>query len=557
MLEISRQYIQDVLDGKKDAPKYVIRECERMRPIYDGESEKYAINKEKAKMIHDLLSLMIMPKGFNAGKTIAESLVGFQAFLLVTVICTVHRSDADKRRFSKMVLEICRKNAKTFIVAVIFILLFFMEPKFSKFYSVAPDGRLSREIKDMMQQIIRSSSAIESRITIRRDDMMCELTQNQFVPLNYTNSRFDGKLPSVFVADEVGALPNNYAVEAMQSGQLTIKNKLGCVISTKYPKLNNPFEDEVDYAKKVIDGLVDDEELFALLYEPDDTTNWESNDLIIRQSNPLAIEIPEVLDEIFKKRQKAIEVPAVRENFVTKHCNIIYTGVGTETYIDMQHFLKCKIAPDEFDWTGKKVYLGLDLAMTTDNCSVTMATNDTEDGSVVIKAVAFYPEGKIEEKTALEKVDYRIYTQLGYGIACGDMVVDYGVIEDYILGIEQEYGVKVVQLGYDKYNALSSVQKFEGANIETVEIKQHSAVLHKPTKWLEELVLNKKFKYEDNALLELNFQNARCVFDTNLNRYVNKKKSTGKVDMVMSTLFALTLMQMENSTRATFGAQVI
>ncbi len=39
-----------------------------------------------------------------------------------------------------------------------------------------------------------------------------------------------------FLADEVGALPNSYAIESMRSGQLNILNKLGCIISTKYPQ---------------------------------------------------------------------------------------------------------------------------------------------------------------------------------------------------------------------------------------------------------------------------------------------------------------------------------
>ena len=60
----------------------------------------------------------------------------------------------------------------------------------------------------------------------------------------------DGKLPNVFLADEVGALPNSYAIEAMRSGQLNILNKLGCIISTKYPTANNPFEDEVNATYK-------------------------------------------------------------------------------------------------------------------------------------------------------------------------------------------------------------------------------------------------------------------------------------------------------------------
>ena len=32
-----------------------------------------------------------------------------------------------------------------------------------------------------------------------------------------------------------------------------------------------PLEDEVDNAKKILDGLIDDETVFALLYEPDNT----------------------------------------------------------------------------------------------------------------------------------------------------------------------------------------------------------------------------------------------------------------------------------------------
>jgi phage terminase large subunit-like protein len=60
-------------------------------------------------------------------------------------------------------------------------------------------------------------------------------------------------------------------------------------------------------------------------------------------------------------------------------------------------------------------------------------------------------------------------------------------------------------------------------------------------------------------MLEINFQNARCTEDTNLNKYVNKKKSAGKVDMVVSLIIAVFLLQvnvldgMENN----FGCQVI
>ena len=46
-----------------------------------------------------------------------------------------------------------------------------------------------------------------------------------------------------------------------------------------------------------------------------------------------------------------------------------------------------------------------------------------------------------------------------------------------------------------------------------------------------------------HRLYEINFQNAKCTEDTNLNKYVNKKKSNGKVDMVVSTIIAIYLLQ--------------
>ena len=53
------------------------------------------------------------------------------------------------------------------------------------------------------------------------------------------------------------------------------------------------------------------------------------------------------------------------------------------------------------------------------------------------------------------------------------------------------------------------------------------------------------FEYEKNTLLEINFENARCTYSTNMNRYVTKKKSCGKVDMVVALINAVYLLQQD------------
>ena len=532
---------------RKSTPKYVKAQMREFMRICEEKSEKYVISKHKLQQIESVLKLLVMPKGLKAGQSLYDCTCGYQWLFYIAILCTVYRDNESKRRYETGILEICRKNFKTYTVATLFILLFLTEPKFSKFYSVAPDGSLSREIREAIAETIRSSPLIyeyknKKRFKILRDYIMFNPTHTQYIPLSYSTSRMDGKLPNVFCADEVGALPISYPIEAMRSGQLNILNKLGFIISTKYPTVDNPFEDEVSYAKKVLDGIEKDETVFALLYEPDKTKGWETDDLILQQANPVALEIPEIWEDLLKKRAKAIAVESSRENFVTKHCNIIYQGVGTETYIDVKDVQECKVA--DIDWRGRVVYLGLDLSETNDNTSVSMVSVDGAN-NVLAESFAFIPEGRIEEKQAYEKVNYRELLRTNKVIACGDRVIDYKFVEDFILNLEEKYGVQIQAIGYDRWNALSTAQKLESAGYNLVEIRQHSSVLHPPTKLLKEKILSIEFKYTQNNLLEINFQNARCVYDTNKNQYVNKKKSKGKVDMVVSLINAVYLLQQD------------
>lgn len=145
----------------------------------------------------------------------------------------------------------------------------------------------------------------------------------------------------------------------------------------------------------------------------------------------------------------------------------------------------------------------------------------------------------------MEKINYHDFIKEGKCFACGDAVVDYGFIEEIILGIEEKYGVTVMGVGYDRYNCLSTAQKLEKEGLKTVEVKQHSSVLHPATKLLREKILNREFFYLENNLLEINFQNARVVENNEKNIYLNKKKSNGKIDCVAALINAVYLLQID------------
>ena len=341
----------------------------------------------------------------------------------------------------------------------------------------------------------------------------------------------------------------------MRSSQITIRDKLGVIISTQYPNDNNVMLTEIDYAKKVLDGLTEDKRYFSLLYEPDDTVRkqWQTNDIVIYQSNPVAVTHESIFENICKKRTLAIMYENKRENYLCKHNNIRYKGLGTEGFVEITKVRECKTAENLAFWRGKRVFLGLDLSQTDDNTAVAMVTEC--DGLIYAKVWGFIPADKVDFKSQREKVNYRQLIKQGVCFACGDEVIDYQFVENFVMSIEEQYGVEIVQLGFDRWNALSSVQKFESAEnpIECVEIRQHSSVLHPATKLLYEKILSKNFHYDENLMLEINFQNARCTEDTNKNKYVNKKRSAGKVDMVVALINAMYLLNVESLSDENWG----
>lgn len=529
-------------------PGYVKKQAESWIAIADGEDPEAFVDEKACGKICRLLKIMNHP---DLRCPVYDGLEDYAWFLITAVLCTKCRgTEQDVRFYTTGILEIARKNFKTFNSGVIFILLMLTEPDFSRFFSVAPDLALSSELKNAIRKIIKVSPALydeeEPAFKLLRSQIICLMNDNEYTPLAYSNDGMDGKLANAFLADEAGAL-DDYPVEAMRSSQITLFNKLGIIISTQYPNDNNVMIDEIDIAKKILDGLMEDRRTFALLYEPDDELRqgdaWMSDDRVLYQSNPVAVSHEYILDELKKKRAIAILYENKRENFLCKHCNILYKGLGVEGYIDVQKVKLCRRPKDDEWWSGRRVWLGLDLSQTDDNTALAMVTE--EDEFIYARVIGFAPEARIDYKSQKEKVDYRRMAGDGDCIICGDEVIDYVIVESTILGIEEKYGVEVQQLGYDKWNAIATVQKLEAEGMECVEIKQHSSVLHMPTKLLKEKILQGEFAYDANRLLEINFQNARCTEDTNLNKYVNKKKSAGKVDMVVALLNAVYLLQQD------------
>ena len=295
--------------SNEDIPKYVKKQCKEFLEIvenYDKKDYKWTIDLKLVNKIDKILELIYFSSGIKVGTPIAKGLASFQFFFIINVLCVKYKNDINKRRYEKAVLLIGRKSGKSFLIGLIFKLLMLLEPRFSEFYSVAPDKELSKIVKKECEQLIAVSPALNKRFKVLRDRIECTLTDSKFIPLACSDNRMDGRKANVYVADEVGALRDRYPIDAMASSQMGMTNRLGILISTAYPTLINPMTEEVDYCEKVLDGIIEDESVFSLLYKPDNSKDWYS-DRSLKQANPLAIELEEnYITKLFNKTFKYI-----------------------------------------------------------------------------------------------------------------------------------------------------------------------------------------------------------------------------------------------------------
>ena len=545
LFEKAKQYAQDCISGKELTTFEVKTQCKWFLEDLEKQEHKdflFYFDMKELSIIDNLLKLMNFATGIGViGKTLFEGLENFQAFFLANVFGWRFKTQKNKFRYRDITLFIPRKNAKTFICAVIIIILMLKEDDYSEFYSICIDRDLAGEVKKAISQILDASPYIGSRFVVPKTlsgRVKCTLTKSTYQPRTAQPNSNNSIKPSAFIADEIGAFKDYKNISAMKSGQLSVQNPLMFKLTTAYAEDKSIMLEELDYLKKIYRELEYDERLFALLYYATESHLWDDDG--IAMANPLRIE--DNYEEIRNNRKNELAKPNERVEYLTKHMNFFMPSNAGEEFIPIEKLRLCK-AKTLFDWRGRDVYLGIDMAMTNDNVSVSMVTQIDE--TIHAKSWAFIPADRIEEKNRIERTDYNRFIREGSCFACGDEIISYKFFEDFVMQLQEVYGVNIIQIGYDRYNCLSTAGKLESNGYETVEVKQHSSVTHMPTKLLFEYIMQKKFCYDTNRLYEINFQNAKCQYDTNKNRYVSKKHSTGKVDMVVSTIIAIYLLQQE------------
>lgn len=540
LLDKALKYCKDVISGKEITTKEVILQCGKFLNDYNkrqyDDDFKYYFDNKKLKIINALIMLMNYATGFFPGDCILDHIEGFQSLLICAIFGWRYKDNPNKFRYRDVILFIPRKNAKTFIVSLVLILLMLTEQGFSEFYSICVDRELAKETRKGMAQLIAASPAIAKYFIVSESEIgiiKCKLTKSYYYPRTSKANKNNSIRPACFVSDEHGALTTNDNIQAMRKGQLSVLNPLQIITTTAYAETESIMKEELIYDKAVLNGVHDNENIFSLLYYASEKEVREDIDTAIKRANPLRVN--ENYIEIKKDWETALIKVNEQKEILTKNFNIFLDTDEMNGYLNVDVWKNHRISKEEFKRLikNKDIFLGADFSRTTDLTSISIMF--MHEDTLYCKSHGFLPEGSLDKRR--EKIDYRYNAKKGNCTICKGDVVTMQYVEDYINSIEEMYDCKISKIYCDpafKGNFNQDMVKFN-----LVMLKQTYTNLSLGTKNFRDEVYKNNVCYEENELLDWNMLCATTSVGKADDEMLNKEnKNKMRIDLVVTLIFS-------------------
>ncbi|MFC8563880.1 terminase TerL endonuclease subunit [Peribacillus frigoritolerans] len=477
------------------------------------------------------------------GDSIINHVKPFQYFMLANVWAWREKENFAENRYEDFVLFIPRKNAKSWLVAVVKMLGLILLPNESELYSASNNREQATNIRKEFENICRSSPSIRRYFNINRDRVLALHSNSVFKVL--AGKPKDGSLPSIAAIDENGdAEPDNLNASSLKKG-MSGSFQLTFYVSTAYAKYPSGMSVEVETAKNSLDPYsnYNDERLFAMLYTAQEPNLEWTSEAALKATNPLMWEVNR--ESLVSEQKKAMEQEDKQNEFKTKRLNIFLATNAGNSIAPIENLKACHKPAIDFNWTGRKCILGIDLSQGDDNSALNLVTH--HDGKYYVKQWVFIPQGRLIEKINVEKIDYRNWMVRKQVFATedassNDRVINYKKIEEFIVNLPNKLGVDITHIAYDVYGSHNLVQNLQGYDAfyqtKFEQITQSKTGRHFGIQLLRQIVMQQRLNF-DNSMMIHEWGAVQMGQTDNL-YFVDKVAGTKKkTDMIYSLINAL------------------
>ena len=496
--------------------------------------DRYGFNVTEVQQFYAFYESLYFP-----GKTGQQQykLTPVQCFQFASIFAFWHEG---RRVVREAVLYVPRKFSKTTSTASLAIYDVLYGDANAECYTAANSADQAKKCFDVIRGCFRKLDPKERRYLVNEQTIKSRRRdRSAFAQCLTANAKTkDGLNASTVIMDEFSQATDSELLTVLTTSMGVRDNPLTVIITTASDVFDGPFYEMLQGYKSVLLGEYEDDTLFAHIFEPDlddpedELSTWKK----VHPHLGVTVNLDFYQQEYNKALRNGSEAMLA---FRTKLLNI-YAENEQRSWISStlaRHISKpmpldaIKGRPDAM--------VAIDLSESDDFSAVTMGLYDAKLKNFNFHTAYFFPEGALPGHPN-EKL-YRTWAEKGFLILTKGDVIDYRVIVDYVLRLNQR--VRILGIGYDPWKSQEVINMLaaSGAGNVIKGVRQTYGTFTAPVESFEHGAKTGHIFINDNPINAYCFGNAVLDTDKLENCKPIKRKQTQKIDGVITMLMTLRL----------------
>lgn len=450
--------------------------------------------------------------------------------------------DEEKTRiFREIFIVIGRKNGKSLFASAIIAYMAYLEPEYGQeIYCLAPKLEQAAKVYDGFYQMVKADEELAELAKKRRSDIYIEESNTIIKPIAFNAKKSDGFNPQLVVCDEMAAWAGDGGLkqyEVMKSALGARRQPMILSISTAGYINDSIYDELMKRSTSFLKGNSKERRLLPFLYIIDDIEKW--NDIEeLKKANPnMGVSVKEsfFIDEIAVAEGSLSK----KAEFLTKYCNIKQNS--SVAWLEYQTVENAGVDLTQEDFRECYAVGGIDLSQTTDLTAASVVIE--KDGILYAFTQFFMPKNKVEYLQATDGVPYDLFVKKGLITISGENYVDYKDVFNWYVWLMNEYGIRVLKIGYDRYSAQYLIDDLKNYGFHTDDVHQGEN-LTPVIREFEGIIKDGNFKIVNNNLLKSHFLNVALKQNMETRKFRPIKiEQRAHIDGFVSVIDAMTVRQ--------------
>jgi phage terminase large subunit-like protein len=531
----AQTYAQQVAAGEIPACKWTRLTVDRQLADLQREPSAawpWVFDETKAGRPCEFIELLPHIKGKWARERRLIELEAWQCFIVTTVFGWVHR-DTGLRRFREVYIEVPRKNGKSALSSGIAL------------YMLSADGEHGAEVysaattRDQARIVFDDAKAMAERtpdmrtylgVAILTHSITVAHTSSKFSPLSAEASTQDGLNVHCAVIDELHAHKKRDLYDVIDTARGAREQSILWLITTAGTDRSGICYERRTHITKILDRVIEDPTMFGVIYtidesdDPNDASTWS-------KANP-NWQISVLQDDMEAAARKAAAMPSALNNFLTKRLNVWVNGESP--WMDMRAWERCADTSLQIsDFAGEKCWAGLDLAQKKDFAAYVKVFERA--GTWYVFTRLYLNELAVQESG---NAHLSGWARSGYVQVTDGDITDFDVLAEDMRSDCKLFNMQ--EIAFDPALSMYFAGKLIEEGLPLVEIAQRALFFTPPLIQVENLVLEKKLKFDGNPVMTWMVSNLVVkISKFNELRSPTKERAENKIDGPMAMLMAL------------------